>query len=131
MSTGMTSQSVVQGCTYDPLRPMGWSDLVLWLRRRLQRVRIKGESMLPQLCPGDEVLVDSAAYEGDRPEPGDLVIAKHPHQPDLQLIKRVLIVRDNGDCVLVGDNRQASTDSRTLGALPSHLILGQVRCHFF
>lgn len=113
------------------LRASGLGDIVLWLRRKLRRVRVTGESMLPHLCPGDEVLIDPQAYKGDRPQPGDLVVAMHPHQRDLNLIKRVLLVRDNGDCVLVGDNHTASTDSRTLGAFPSHLIIGQVCCRFF
>ncbi len=87
--------------------------------------------MLPSLCPGDEVLVDPKAYACDSPEPGDLVVAIHPQKPGLRLIKRVLIVRDNGECILVGDNRQSSTDSRMLGAVPRNMIIGQVRCRFF
>ena len=127
----MVPESAVLNQSYRELRPCGISDIVLWLGCRLQRFRVVGHSMLPRLSPGDEVLVDLKAYCCDRPEPGDIVVAIHPQQMDLRMIKRVLLVRDNGDCLLVGDNRKSSTDSRILGAIPSHLIIGQVRCRFF
>lgn len=86
--------------------------------------------MLPTFKPGDEVLVDPNAYQQRSPEPGELVVAQHPLDPQLRLIKRVILVRDNGDCLLIGDNSAASTDSRAFGAVPRQLILGQVICRF-
>lgn len=86
--------------------------------------------MLPLLQPGDEVLVNPNAYRVSSPMPGDLVVAQHPHRLDLRLIKRVVTVQDNGDCILIGDNPTASTDSRHFGAISPARILGQVVCRF-
>lgn len=86
--------------------------------------------MLPTLQPGDEVLVNPYAYQQQLPNPGELVIAQHPLKPELRLIKRLVTVRANGDCLLMGDNPAESTDSRSFGAVPHQLILGQVVCRF-
>jgi nickel-type superoxide dismutase maturation protease len=82
--------------------------------------------MRPTLAPGDLVLVDPRAYRADRPRRGEVVVARHPFRADLRLVKRVVATREDGRCVLAGDDRGASTDSRTLGAVPGSLILGRV-----
>ncbi|MEB3267485.1 MAG: nickel-type superoxide dismutase maturation protease [Leptolyngbya sp.] len=106
----------------------GW-EVALWLLRRRRRFRVSGESMLPLLQPGEEVLVNPAAYRQVPPAAGDIVVATHPQQPTLPIIKRVLFVA--GDrCYLRGDNPAVSTDSRRFGLVPHHAILGRVVCRF-
>jgi len=107
-----------------------WQEFLLWLVGRRRRFRVTGGSMLPLLQPQEEVLADPHAYRHAPPEPGDIVVAEHPDRPKFWLVKRVLLVRENGDCVLVGDNPDASTDSRTFGAVPAIKILGRVTSRF-
>lgn len=82
--------------------------------------------MLPQLVPGDHVLVNPRAYRHRLPEPGDLVVACHPNRPTLRLVKRVAAVLDDGRCILIGDNPSKSTDSRSFGAVSMNHIVGGV-----
>ncbi len=51
--------------------------------------------MQPILQPGDEVLVNPRAYEKSHPAPEDLIICEHPHRPQLQLIKRAIVIDDS------------------------------------
>ncbi len=111
------------------LRHSQLTDMVLWLWRQRRRFRIVGESMLPLLEPGTEVLIDPWAYRQRRPQPGDLVVAYHPRQPGLRLIKWVVYVDEDG-CFLQGLNAAASSDSREFGLVPWPQIVGQVVCRF-
>ena len=86
--------------------------------------------MAPLLEPGEEVLVDPRAYRRTPPRPGDIVVARHPYRTDLLLVKRVANVLEDGTCVLEGDNRSESTDSRAFGSLPPERILGRVTSRF-
>lgn len=105
-------------------------ELILWLLGKRKRFRVTGNSMFPLLTPGEEVLIDLNIYQKQLPEVGDIVIAQHPTQKDLQLIKRVVTVKENGSCLLLGDNPTASTDSRKFGEVKLHLIQGRVTCRF-
>jgi nickel-type superoxide dismutase maturation protease len=107
-------------------------EVLLWLLGRRRRLRVVGGSMLPMLSPETEVLVDLRAYrQGRSPSVGEIVVAEHPHQSGFWLIKRVAAIRDNGDCVLLGDNLADSTDSRSFGAIAPTKLLGLVTCRFF
>ncbi|MBU6230540.1 MAG: nickel-type superoxide dismutase maturation protease [Cyanobacteria bacterium REEB459] len=104
-------------------------DLILWLLARRRRLRVVGESMMPLLQPGEEVLVDPNSYRRHPPQPGDLVVASHPHQPGLELIKWV--VYGQGDLYFIaGINLGASTDSRSFGLVSRAHLLGRVVCRF-
>ena len=103
-------------------------ELLLWLLRRRQRFRVTGESMVPLLKPGDEVLIDAKAYAQHPPCINDIVVAQHPYQ-DIKLIKRVIALED-GRCFLKGDNALESTDSRAFGAVQPEQILGRVTSRF-
>jgi nickel-type superoxide dismutase maturation protease len=85
--------------------------------------------MLPTLLPGREVLINPRAYTQQEPQVGDLVVAAHPQQPGLLIIKRVAAVGE-GALDLRGDNPEASTDSRQFGWVSRDRILGQVVCRF-
>lgn len=88
--------------------------------------------MVPLLQPGDEVLVDLRAYSQKRPRSGDVVVARHPHQVDLKIIKRVTDVVEDGRFYLQGDNPDpaASSDSRSFGLVSLEYILGRVTSRF-
>lgn len=85
--------------------------------------------MLPTLHPGDQVLVHPGAYCQTTPQVGDIVLARHPLQGKLCLIKRVQVVVDH-DYFLIGDNIPESTDSRVFRAISLDHILGKVTSFF-
>ncbi len=82
--------------------------------------------MFPLLTAGDEVLVDSRAYRQQPPQIGDIVVAQHPAQADLQIIKRVAEVMGDGRFHLQGDNANESSDT----LIPAAFILGRVTSKF-
>ena len=105
-------------------------ELLLWLLRLRQRFCVTGFSMFPILKPGDEVLVDTKAYHHCAPEIGDMVVAEHPHRQELKIIKWVAFVDEKGDCFLVGENKEESTDSRSFGLVNRKRIIGKVKSKF-
>ena len=100
--------------------------LTLWAVGRRRRFRITGNSMRPELVPGDQVLVDPRAYHNHSPVVGDLVLARHPYRRDIHIVKRVHGHDPSGRVRVHGENASESTDSRIFGALPRALILGCV-----
>ncbi|MEM9009077.1 MAG: nickel-type superoxide dismutase maturation protease [Cyanobacteria bacterium P01_F01_bin.86] len=105
-------------------------DIILWVCRRYRRFRVTGDSMLPLLSPGCEVLIDPVTYTQAPPEPGDVVVAHHPQQLGLRIIKRVEFVEPDGRCYLKGDNPSASSDSRQFGLVSPAQLQGKVLCLF-
>jgi nickel-type superoxide dismutase maturation protease len=105
-------------------------EFILWLLGKRKRFRVTGNSMLPWLPPGEEILVNLSAYRQSLPQPGDLVLVTHPHRPNLAIIKRVTVVTDTNKFFLMGDNPEESTDSRFFGAVSLELILGKVTSRF-
>jgi len=88
-----------------------------------ERYRVNGDSMLPILKDGDEVLIKpSQSYSI-----GDIVVARHPFQKT-PIIKRITEFSTGGKLFLSGDNPEESTDSRTFGEIPAADILGKVIC---
>ena len=90
--------------------------------RRVVRVEVHGQSMEPGLHPGDRVV----AVRGLRARSGDVVAAADPRRPSRLLVKRVVAVRGDASVELAGDNADASTDSRTFGAVGAPLVVGRV-----
>jgi len=89
------------------------------------RVAVAGGSMEPTLQPGDWLLVDPTAYRRRAPRPGQLIVAPDPRQPERELVKRVAAVDLDGRLLLAGDARDASTDSRTFGAVDPATVRGR------
>ncbi|MBE7386237.1 MAG: nickel-type superoxide dismutase maturation protease [Leptolyngbya sp. SIO1E4] len=112
------------------LRSATLQDCILWILRRYRRFRVTGHSMTPLLRPGNEVLIDPTAYTHTLPTPGDIVVAAHPQQPALRIIKRVEFVEPDGRCYLKGANPDASSDSRQFGLVPQAQVMGKVICRF-
>lgn len=79
--------------------------------------RVVGSSMSPQLKEGDMVVAVPM-----QPMVGDVVVIKHQ---GLEKIKRISrLGRDKVE--VLGDNANASTDSRQFGVLPLDSIVGRV-----
>ena len=86
---------------------------------------VAGASMSPTLEPGDWLLVDPDEYRRRAPRAGDLVVAPDPREPARVLVKRVAAVDLDGRLLLAGDDREASTDSRTFGAIEAGAVEGR------
>lgn len=106
------------------------SEFVLWLLGKRKRFRVKGNSMLPLLKPEEEVLIYLRFHHHQSLNVGDIVVAKHPHRNDLQIIKRVDFISEEGKLFLRGDNPEESTDSRQFGMVCLEEIIGRVTCRF-
>ncbi|TAN24126.1 MAG: nickel-type superoxide dismutase maturation protease, partial [Actinomycetota bacterium] len=90
---------------------------------------VTGISMVPTLNPGDRLVVrrikhPSAALIGR------IVVAKDPWGNGNLVIKR-LAGLDGDSFILLGDNSDASTDSRSLGSFPSVSLMGRVVYRYF
>ena len=96
--------------------------LLLWSLRRRRGFVVSGDSMRPLLRPGDIVLINPTAA----PKPGDVLLTRHPFRTDVDIIKRLRHITEDGDLFVVGDNQADSTDSRTFGAISPGLLHGQV-----
>lgn len=95
--------------------------LLLFIGRR-SRYHVEGDSMLPILADGDEVLVNSYSSI----DVGDIVIAKNPQDEDITIIKRVAGRYDRDCFSLLGDNPEESIDSRHFGLVEKPLLVGRV-----
>jgi nickel-type superoxide dismutase maturation protease len=75
--------------------------------------------MAPTLLPGEWLIVEARTYARRAPRAGEIVLVADPREPARELIKRVATVDElSGTLFLRGDAPDASTDSRTFGALP-------------
>lgn len=86
---------------------------------------VTGTSMRPTLEPGDWLLVDPDGYRQRPPRPGELIVAPDPREADRLLLKRVAGLDAGGRLLLSGDAGDASTDSRTFGAIDAAAVLGR------
>ncbi len=86
--------------------------------------------MRPLIADGDEVLVDARVFHRRSPRVGDIVVAKHPYQRDLFIVKRISATGDNGAVHLAGTNPDESTDSRVFGSVTRDQIIGRVTSRF-
>ena len=63
---------------------------IFWLVHSLiGRYRIDGSSMNPTLLDGEYLIINNVTYLMDEPQPGDIVVFRHPRN-ELNLIKRVV-----------------------------------------
>ena len=78
--------------------------------------------MMPTLNDGDVVLVRRTR----RVKVGNVILAKHPYQQSVKVLKRISEINEQGRLVLTGDNPEESTDSRTFGSISSADVMGKV-----
>ena len=76
-------------------------DLLLLYFGFLKRVCVEGNSMLPTLKNGDEILVKSSKSF----QIGDIILANHPYKTT-KIIKRIVEFSTGGKLFLRGDNPQ-------------------------
>lgn len=84
-----------------------------------RRFTVVGNSMLPTLKPGQDVLVWCWFVN---PKVGNLVVIKHKGR---DMVKRIQKVHDRRVFV-IGDNTEESTDSRQFGWINKSEIIGKV-----
>ncbi len=100
------------------------SEIFLWLIHRRWRLSVRGQSMLPGLRAGDEVLLNPTAYHRQDPQVGEIVLVSHPLSGD-PILKRIARIEPGG-LFLTGDNAAQSTDSRTWGLFTLETVRGRV-----
>ncbi|MFW5694394.1 MAG: nickel-type superoxide dismutase maturation protease [Alkalispirochaeta sp.] len=87
---------------------------------------VEGTSMEPAIAPGQVVVVNRLAFRFHTPTPGDVVVARHPIDPNRVVVKRLASGTADGRYILHGDNSGGSLDSRHYGAVSPSQILGRV-----
>ena len=104
------------------------------MRWPLWRVAVVERSMEPALRPGDWLLAwrGLRAARPPRVRPGQLVIARHPGQRDMLLIKRAQRLMPGGAWWLASDNSGAgAVDSGSFGPVPPGLIYARVLLRYW
>lgn len=87
-----------------------------------ERFVVDGASMAPTLVAGDRLLVRRWPLWL---RPGALVVVRDPRVPARLVVKRVAAV-GRRDLHVLGDNPDASTDSRHYGPVPRAAVRGRV-----
>ena len=87
----------------------------------LTRVRVVGPSMEPTLSNDDWWIVRRTS----RVRAGDVVLLVHPQRPDALVVKRA-VRRDADGWWVLGDNPDASEDSRQFGPVPEANVVGRL-----
>lgn len=88
------------------------------------RFVVYGDSMKPFFESGDRLRVSVIAYKLRLPRAGDAVVVRDPRTGRL-VLKRIKRLEGAGYFVL-GDNPEASTDSREFGVVYKDEIVGKV-----
>jgi nickel-type superoxide dismutase maturation protease len=86
--------------------------------------RVEGDSMEPTYKSGDLLLGRRWKLS---PQEGDVVVVLAENRP---LIKRLKSINDE-EIQVEGDNKSASTDSRTFGPLPKNAIKATILCRLY
>jgi len=103
------------------------------MRWPLFRVAVAERSMEPSLRPGDWLLVWRGLRPGRPPRlrPGLIVVAKHPGDPDMLLVKRAARLLPDG-WWLDSDNRAAgAVDSRAFGVVTADQVEARVLVRYW
>lgn len=92
----------------------------------LQILKVTGESLSPLIQAGDYVLMLKLRGSLRRLKAGDIIVFRHPAYG--VLIKRVDSQQAGGEVVVSGV-AEDSLDSRQLGPVPLHWVVGKVIWH--
>jgi nickel-type superoxide dismutase maturation protease len=96
-----------------------------FLSLAVQLFAVEGESMLPEIAPGEVVVVNRLAFAFGQPRPGDILLFRHPDngQPT---VKRLAGYHEHTLMELRGDNDRFSIDSRHYGGVSTTALIGRV-----
>jgi nickel-type superoxide dismutase maturation protease len=86
--------------------------------------------MTPRL-PSGALVVARAIGPRTTLRVGDVVVARRPDRPELEIIKRITAIDAAGAIFLSGDNPGASTDSRQFGAVTRAHVRARVRWRYW
>jgi nickel-type superoxide dismutase maturation protease len=86
--------------------------------------KVAGQSLQPNLQPGDFVLVAKIPWLFGAIRQGDVVVFRHAGYGTL--IKRVERVEDSGGSFYVLGTDEDSVDSRRFGPVPEAAVIGKV-----
>lgn len=91
------------------------------------RVIVRGDSMWPTFSDGDEILCAKLSAEVLRV--GDVVVAVHPLQSSVRVLKRIAAITQDNRYLLTGDNPDpmASEDGHNFGPVDLQNIIGYLR----
>jgi signal peptidase I len=107
--------------------------------RLVRRYRVECRSMLRAYAPGDRLIVERVRYRLQPPSVGDAVVVRRPGAQGRLDLKRIAAgpgghvtiegeerVLGEDEWYVLGDNLGESTDSRQLGPVKTHDIIGRV-----
>lgn len=114
----------------------------LLVRRRVWRVRVHGDSMVPTHLPGSMVWCEVSS-QGSRLRRGEVVVIRGSGGPEHLVLKRLVALAGDpcepwecgpgavptNSCLVLSDNRQRRGDSREYGAIPlAHVVARVLVC---
>ncbi len=70
---------------------------------------VQGQSMLPNIEPGEYILVSKIAYNFHPPERGDIIVLQSPNRSGPDLIKRIIALP--GDTIEIKNNKVYVNDT--------------------
>jgi signal peptidase I len=130
----MLGYVLISGTVYDYVR-----------NNYIEAFKIPSSSMEPTVLRGDRVLADKTAYQRMPPKKGDIVIFVFKDDRSKRYIKRIeampgdtirladgsMQTVPHGSVYVLGDNKENSIDSRTLGFIPLSDVIAKVRQIYF
>ena len=99
----------------------------------VSRVAVEERSMEPVLLPGDWLLVwrGVRARRPPRVRPGQIVIAQHPAEPGMLLVKRAARQVNDGWWLEAENPGAGATDSSSFGPVPIGSIYARVLLRYW
>ena len=103
----------------------------LWIA---QPFIVSGSSMVPTFHDGDYLIINEIGYRFEEPAHEDVVVFHYPKNPSQFYIKRIIglpgetingTTLEEDEYYVMGDNRNASSDSRYWGPVKRNLIIGR------
>jgi len=73
------------------------------LQFTVQPFKVYGQSMMPNVEPGDYIMINKIGYYFTTPHRGEVILFHHPRSPKTNLIKRVIGLP--GDTVVIEDDK--------------------------
>jgi signal peptidase I len=133
-----TDHSVLKTAVLFALSGLGLA-LALFRGNLVRRYVVEGDSMLRAYRPGDHLIAEGLSYRLRPPRPGEVVVVRQPGGGGRLDLKRLFAgpganvavgdlprVLAEDEWFVIGDNLDASTDSRERGPVRRQDIVGRV-----